>query len=240
MTARARADTVRHAACSMQHAACSSGMPTCFGGEGPQSQRAAQVEPASSHHRYLSTHDCQNGSAGLHRAVTVWRACRLPAAAEAREHHCLYSPFAPKPGDASKPTPRAFEALPFLLVGENPGKTRATALEAGSEAGRAGAPGLLLRGRCTGCICNHRTLIKCLPVRQNKLLITDGKPSVQVGSSVEVATPPHLLCLSHYLLTSSSGSHLFFFMQPSNHYRHPHTHTPGAGLAVTYLSHPIL
>lgn len=79
------------------------------------------------------------------------------AAAQADEGHWLYSPFGPKPGDASKPTPQAYEALPFLLVGKDPWETRAAAqLALWRLAGFARRPGLVLRGRCTGCIWNDK------------------------------------------------------------------------------------
>jgi hypothetical protein len=55
------------------------------------------------------------------------------AAAEAGEGRWLYSPFADKHGDTSKPTQRVYEALPFLLVGEGPWETRETGFV---EAGR--------------------------------------------------------------------------------------------------------
>jgi hypothetical protein len=56
---------------------------------------------------------------------------RSDVAAEwAGEGHWLYSPFAAKPGDTSKPTQRVCDALPFLLIGEDPWviqwETRAT------------------------------------------------------------------------------------------------------------------
>ena len=69
------------------------------------------------------------------------------AVAEAGEGHWLYSPFAAKPGDTSKPTQRACDALPFLLVGEDPWKSRATDfVELGRicEYARFGSPGTLL------------------------------------------------------------------------------------------------
>ena len=47
------------------------------------------------------------------------------AIAEAGEGHWLYSPFAAKHGDTSKPTQRVCDALPCLLVGEDPWETRA-------------------------------------------------------------------------------------------------------------------
>ena len=63
------------------------------------------------------------------------------AAAAVGEGHWLYSPFAAKPGDTSKPTQRVCEALPVLLVGEGPWETRATGFEEVAKYTRFGSQG---------------------------------------------------------------------------------------------------
>ena len=116
------------------------------------------------------------------------------AAAQAGEGHWLYSPFGPKPGDASKPKPRVYKALPFLLAGKDPRETRATGfVEAGMICTCARF------GSQTGCIWNNKEDQGLERRHQTWLRAVARAPG---GSRALAATDPRVW-------TGRPGAHIF-------------------------------